>query len=168
MSLFDFQAREIVMNLSPLYYIFYGFLLNFISCSTPASNGFGDHIKWVEYSSALQDTNKPSMIILHKSWCPACKNLKPKLAENPEFAELSEKFSMVNAGEGEDLHDNTEFNVDGSYIPRIFFLNPQGQVLTEIQNSAGNPNYKFYYFNSDSVLQSMRQVLDQFPSKEEL
>ena len=90
------------------------------------SNGFGDQVNWVDYSSALSDSSRPTMIILHKSWCAACKNLKPKLAENLDFEELSQKFSMVNAGEDNELHNNVDLSVDGSYIPRIFFLDPQG------------------------------------------
>ena len=85
------------------------------------SNGFGDQVNWVDYSSALSDSSRPTMIILHKSWCAACKNLKPKLAENLDFEELSQKFSMVNAGEDNELHNNVDLSVDGSYIPRIFF-----------------------------------------------
>ena len=157
------------MNLRPPSISFY-VLLGFFSStlSTSASNGFGDQIHWVEYSSAVSDSSKPTMVILHKSWCSACKNLKSKLAESLEFQELSAKFSMVNAGETEDLHDNTDLNIDGSYIPRIFFLDPQGQVLPEVYNTNGNPSYKYFYFNANTVLSSMRQVLEDFPSKEEL
>ena len=133
------------------------------------SNGFGDQVNWVDYSSALSDSSRPTMIILHKSWCAACKNLKPKLAENLDFEELSQKFSMVNAGEDNELHNNADLSVDGSYIPRIFFLDPQGQVLDQVYNSKGNPSYKYFYFNVDTVLSSMRQVLEDFPeAKEEL
>ena len=133
------------------------------------SNGFGDQVNWVDYSSALSDSSRPTMIILHKSWCAACKNLKPKLAENLDFEELSRKFSMVNAGEDNELHNNVDLSVDGSYIPRIFFLDPQGQVLDQVYNSKGNPSYKYFYFNVETVLSSMRQVLEDFSeAKQEL
>ena len=149
-----------------LFYVLLGFVL---TSSSPASNGFGDHINWVDYTSAISDSSKPTMVILHKSWCAACKNLKPKLAESLDFEELSKEFSMVNAGESEELHDNADLSLDGSYIPRIYFLDPQGPVLPGFYNSKGNPSYKFFYFNADTVLSSMRQVLEDFPeAKEEL
>ena len=133
------------------------------------SNGFGDQVNWVDYSSALSDSSRPTMIILHKSWCAACKNLKPKLAKNLDFEELSQKFSMVNAGEDNELHNNADLSVDGSYIPRIFFLDPQGQVLDQVYNFKGNPSYKYFYFNVETVLSSMRQVLEEFSeAKQEL
>ena len=47
--------------------------------------------------------------------------LKPKLANHKEFAELSKKFVMVNA-EDNDEPKGEQFDVDGKYVPRIFFL----------------------------------------------
>jgi len=146
-----------------LFYVILGFVFAI------NSNGFGDQVNWVDYSSALSDSSRPTMIILHKSWCAACKNLKPKLAENLDFEELSRKFSMVNAGEDNELHNNVDLSVDGSYIPRIFFLDPQGQVLDQVYNSKGNPSYKYFYFNVETVLSSMGQVLEEFSEvKQEL
>lgn len=127
--------------------------------SSSESNGLGDNVKWVDYESAIADSSKPSMIILHKSWCPACKSLKPKLAESFEFEKLSTKFSMVNANEDDPIHDLPSLNIDGSYIPRIFFIDQEGKVLQDIQNTKGNPNYKYYYYNSESIIDSMWKAL---------
>ena len=59
--------------------------------------------------------------------------------------------------------------LDGAYIPRIFFLDSTGQVLENVQNTKGNPDYKYFYHNAESVISSMRQVLENNQSnKEEL
>ena len=65
------------------YFIGFAFYLCFIFTFvlTADSNGFSENVLWTEYESAIEDKSKPSMIILHKAWCPACKNLKPKLAD---------------------------------------------------------------------------------------
>ena len=47
--------------------------------------------------------------------------LRPKLAKHKEFAELSKKFVMVNT-EDNDEPKGEQFDVDGKYVPRIFFL----------------------------------------------
>ena len=64
-------------------FVVFAFALCFIFTFglTADSNGFSENVLWTEYESAIEDKSKPSMIILHKAWCPACKNLKPKLAD---------------------------------------------------------------------------------------
>ena len=159
------------MNISILNCIFAWFLFLFsISDNILAekSHGFSDQIAWIDFDTAIQDKSRPTLLILHKSWCPACKNLKPKLAASPEFEQLSQKFSMVNAAEDDKLHENPHFNIDGGYIPRIFFLDPTGEVLSHMQNSKGNPNYKYFHYNAESVIESMKLVIEQFPVKDEL
>lgn len=47
--------------------------------------------------------------------------MKPKLANHKEFAELSKRFVMVNTGD-KDEPKGEQFDVDGTYVPRIFFL----------------------------------------------
>lgn len=47
--------------------------------------------------------------------------MKPKLAKHREFGELSKKFVMVNTDDNEEPQGE-QFDVDGKYVPRIFFL----------------------------------------------
>ena len=57
--------------------------------------------------------------------------LKPKLANHKGFAELSKKFVMVNTEDNDEPKDE-QFDVDGKYVPRIFFLGENFKTLTEI------------------------------------
>lgn len=84
-------------------------------------NGFGNHIIWAgSLESGVQiatNHQKPVMVIIHKSWCSACKNLKPKFASSKEIENLSKHFVMVNLVDDEEPQNNG-FAPDGTYIPR--------------------------------------------------
>ena len=71
--------------------------------------------------------------------------------------ELSEDFVMVNLGDDEEPSD-PKYKPDGGYIPRILFFHPDGSFLPEITNTDGNPKYKYYHYDPQSVLESMDQV----------
>ena len=45
-------------------------------------------------------------------------------------------------------------------VPRIFFLHPDGSLLTDVINEDGNPKYKYYYHSTESVLNSMEKVVE--------
>lgn len=57
--------------------------------------------------------------------------LKLKLANHKEFAELSKNFVMVNT-EDNDEPKGDQFDVDGKYVPRIFFLGEGLRIKIEV------------------------------------
>lgn len=141
----------------------------FVTGSTE-SNGLGDHIDWQTWSKGLtlaKETRKPVMVILHKSWCPACKSLKPKFEASKDIEKLSSQFVMINAKEGEEPIDEPKFNVDGTYIPRVIFLDSEANVLSDVINESGNPQYKYYHMNAESIVKSMKKVLKIVKSDEQ-
>lgn len=96
-------------------------ILSTAHCSSGRDNGFGNNYIWAgSLNSGIQIANnhkKPIMLIIHKSWCTACKNLKPKFANSTEIQDLSKHFVMVNVMDDEEPKDNS-FAPDGGYIPR--------------------------------------------------
>ena len=56
--------------------------------SEDLSNGWGPDYAWVDSLEAAQDQAiqewKPIMLIIHKSWCGACKSLKSLFAKDNE------------------------------------------------------------------------------------
>ena len=129
------------------------------------SNGLGDHIEWQPWSKGIlsaKESGKPIMVILHKSWCPACKALKPKFEASKDIGQLSSHFVMINAKEGEEPMDEPKLNIDGAYIPRVIFLDSEANVLTDVFNEKGNPKYLYYHMDANSIADSMKKVLNIF------
>nr|CAD7197271.1 unnamed protein product [Timema douglasi]CAD7405481.1 unnamed protein product [Timema poppensis] len=123
--------------------------------------GFGNHIYWLTLDNGLQiaqNDDKPLMLLIHKTWCGACKALKPQFAASEEIEKLSKHFVMVNTQDDEEPKGSM-FAPDGGYIPRILFLDPNGVVMDEYYNEEGNPDYKYFYSDSKSVVSSMKRVL---------
>jgi protein-disulfide reductase (glutathione) len=87
--------------------------------------------------------------------------LKSALVDSARFAEASKRFIMSNVEDDEEPGGEA-FKPDGGYIPRIFFLAPDGEVAPEIINAGGNPQYKYYYANEQQLLTSMQTALSFF------
>ncbi|XP_073989343.1 thioredoxin domain-containing protein 12-like [Rhodnius prolixus] len=144
---------------------FYGLSKNEIKSTKEVARGLGTHIKWMLLEDGLMEAEKngrPIMVVIHKSTCRACLQFKPKIASCSDVARLSSGFVMINlADEEEKLRD--DLAPDGTYVPRILFLNPKGQVLLQVTNRIGNFPERYYYPNTDELIVSMVQVLNMYP-----
>uniref|UniRef100_F1LCK7 Thioredoxin domain-containing protein 12 n=1 Tax=Ascaris suum TaxID=6253 RepID=F1LCK7_ASCSU len=135
---------------------------------SPLSHGFGEDIEWVKWEDAVEtalEKNKPIFLLIHKSWCHACKALKKTFQQSnarKAFKILSEYFVMVNTEDDEEPYEE-EYRPDGKYIPRLLFLDKNGDLLPEFVNKkAEYKNYAYYYSSPADVLNSMKDVLESF------
>ncbi|XP_013186161.1 thioredoxin domain-containing protein 12 [Amyelois transitella] len=146
---------------------FFTLIFEKVHCSSLAGrdNGFGSNYVWAgSLESGLQIAThhkKPIMVIIHKSWCTACKKLKPKFANSPEIQSLSKHFVMVNLVDDEEPKSHG-YSPDGTYIPRILFISPYGTVDHEIYNEEGSSQHKYFYSKPEQIAKSMKKVLQKY------
>uniref|UniRef100_A0A915D1C2 Thioredoxin domain-containing protein n=1 Tax=Ditylenchus dipsaci TaxID=166011 RepID=A0A915D1C2_9BILA len=134
----------------------------------PLSNGFGEDIAWVKWEDAVEtalEVNKPIFLLIHKTWCHACKSLKKSMQQSnarKAFKRLSENFVMVNTADDDEPFEE-EYRPDGKYIPRLLFLDKNGDPLLQVKNKkAEYKNYAYYYSSPADILNSMKEVLAHF------
>uniref|UniRef100_A0A1I7ZKN7 Thioredoxin domain-containing protein n=1 Tax=Steinernema glaseri TaxID=37863 RepID=A0A1I7ZKN7_9BILA len=129
----------------------------------PHAHGFGDDIEWVKWDNAIStamDVHKPIFLLVHKTWCGACKSLKNAFrvsTNRGDLVKLSEKFIMTNTEDDEEPEDE-EYAPDGGYIPRIFFLDEFGKRLP-VDNKKAYPNNHYYYPQVADIIKGMEKAL---------
>ena len=104
----------------------------------------------------LKTAGRPGMLVIHKSWCGACKALGPKFASSDAIHALADRFVMINVQDDDDTN-SPDYALDGSYIPRIYFLGADGKALP--QYTSANPQYKHFFGAPNEIAQTMEKVL---------
>ncbi len=124
------------------------------------ANGFGDgDITWRSLDVGLEEakrSGRPLMLVVHTSWCSRCKALKPQFA-TADVERLAEHFVMVNVDQDEDERV-MRYGPDGTYIPRVMFLDPSGTLDPAIGNER-SPKFKYFYTSSLDLVKSMHVAL---------
>lgn len=150
-------VSSITMTVITLAYV-----LSVADCNKLA-RGWRDDINWVTLDKARElavEENKPVMVIIHKTWCGACKSLRAEVAKDEELAKYSSNLIMVNLEDDEEPKD-ASFAPDGGYVPRIFILSAgTGKVDASIYNVNGNQDYKYFYYQSKHLLTAMKKAVE--------
>lgn len=101
-------------------------------------------IDWQPYDAGLaraRAQNKPLCLVLYTNWCPHCRNYS-RVFDDAQVVERARSFVMVRANADEEPALAGKFVPDGGYVPRTFFLAPDGTLDPEIHA----PRPKFLYF----------------------
>lgn len=135
------------------------------------ARGWPTDVEWHSFAEGLElskSRGKAMMAIFHKSWCGACKRLKGEIAGKPAaFVEASKGLIMVNVMDEKEA-DEPSNQPDGGYIPRVLFFHPEtGKLMDNVYNTAGSPQYKYYYPGVDGLVAQMTATAKLFPGTPE-
>jgi thiol-disulfide isomerase/thioredoxin len=118
-------------------------------------------IAWKAYDQGLAEaksSNKPVLLVFYTDWCPHCVNYS-KVFHDPKVVELSKSFVMIHLNKDKEKETSAKYAPDGEYIPRTYFLKPDGTLMPEI--TAPRPTYKYFFDEKDpsQVLTAMQTAL---------
>jgi protein-disulfide reductase (glutathione) len=125
----------------------------------PSHIAWGDAIAWRDWDGALRAAkaeNKSVCLVVYAEWCPMCKELGPEFAR-PDVAHAAEPLIMVRQDQDKAPPWLKErFGQYGDYLPRVLFLDPNGEVRTSLQS--GHPRYPYFYapLVTDRLIANMR------------
>lgn len=124
-------------------------------------------MEWQPYEAGLdlaRQTHKPICLVLSAVWCPYCRNYA-KVFSDPRVVEQSRHFVMIRVDIDQRVDVSIKYRPDGHYVPRTFFLSPDG-VLDPSLIAEENKGQKYTYFYDESdavsILAGMNRALEKF------
>ena len=139
-----------------------------LSLTAPAAFAGGDWnedgVKWRTYEDGLAEakkSKKPVMLIFYTEWCPHCSNYS-KVFHDPKVVAKSKDFVMIRLDGDKNKDLSKQYAVDGSYIPRTYFLSSAGTLDPNIH--APRDQFKYFYDerNPESVLTAMNAAMKKY------
>jgi thiol:disulfide interchange protein len=117
-------------------------------------------ISWKSYEDGLKEAKaqkKPVLLVFYTDWCPHCTKYSG-VFHDPKVVEKSKSFVMVRLNKDENAELSKKYAPDGEYIPRTFFLTPEGEV-----KAIRAPRSEYVYFydttNPAALLKAMDEAL---------
>jgi hypothetical protein len=122
---------------------------------------------WRGYEEGLAEAkkdDKPICLIFYTDWCPHCSNYS-RVFHDEAVVEASKSFVVIRLNKDENAALSAKYAVDGEYIPRTYFLAPDGTLDPDIHEQ--RPSYKYFYDESKpaGILRGMKEALAKYGPK---
>ena len=106
-------------------------------------------IAWREHAAGLAEarsTGKPVMLVMHAEWCGPCHDYA-RIFYAPEVVSLARQFVMILVDSDRDPAANQRYATDGTYLPRTYFLDSNGQHRTRVVSE--HPRFRYFFNQRD-------------------
>jgi len=121
-------------------------VLNFTTTVQAVDKWNSGNIDWITIESAFKAAkarDKKIMLVLHSQGCGACDDYSVLFGDVSVVA-ASKELLMVLLDDGENEELSESYTLDGSYVPRTYFLNPDGSVVDVLVGKKGD-RFKYYF-----------------------
>ena len=125
-------------------------------------------IKWKSFDEGVAEATKekkPICLIVYTEWCPHCTNYSG-VFHDAKVVEQAKNFVMIRIDKDKYPDISKKYAPDGEYIPRTYFLAPDGKLDPEIH--APRDQFKYFYDERvpGSVLGGMDEALKKLKPKD--
>merc|ERR1739848_5252 len=108
-----------------------------------------------------KSTKKVIMFLIGRRDCPSCKAFLRNLVQSEDFKRKAKEFILAETEDDVDRDTADRYNIDGAYAPRVYFLDPDGEIMTDVWNKETSYiENKYYHYDSALLLKSMSEALE--------
>ena len=107
---------------------------------------WGSTVPWLPFDTAVaraKAEGKAIGVVVYADWCPKCRSLAPAFMSGPVVAASSKVLWVLQNHDEQPAWLQERFASYGNYVPRIFFLRPDGTMDAEIQS--GHARFPYFY-----------------------
>lgn len=118
-------------------------------------------IHWQGYSQGLsvaKKTRKPVILVFYADWCPTCQKYG-KVFQDKDVIQAAAEFVMIRVNIDQKKNLSSAYDFDGTYVPRTFALNSDGEVMHQFYPPK---QYKYYIgLEPHNLLSLMESAISQ-------
>ncbi|MEM1417123.1 MAG: thioredoxin family protein [Myxococcota bacterium] len=120
-----------------------------------------DQVRWYGHREGLAHAAANGLDVLYveyATWCPHCVRASA-FFHDPRIVELAKKFVLVRADTDALGRGNERYLLDGRYVPRFVFLDPQGRPRAAL--TTGQQEFRYFYSaeEKDVLVANMRRLV---------
>jgi len=102
-------------------------------------------LNWYSYEEGIakiKETGKPGLLVIYADWCSACQAHSKDFFNDRIISRLDDVILIrVNKDDNQKINDKYDF--DGTYIPRVFALDGNSDVIHKLYDL--EDQYAYFY-----------------------
>lgn len=102
--------------------------------------------------------NRPMILAYFTHWCPDCHNIS-LFFEDERVVRLARSFIMIWANRDEDVQTGQRYHRDGTYVPRLQFLTPDGELIESLTSGREEDIYFYEAHHLEQWVSNMEAAL---------